>query len=285
MCDRRQPCRRPSPLLVAGFCGPIAPGYPVGTLGTGKTRRSFLPSSWTTAWSGGLGHYQPVSSARALTEGPPVSPAVAASWSATGRARAVILNGNQGKGLVWPDFELYYPPFASRDSCFILLLTAMELSDEQKKKILEEEQARLAEEQYRTKVRRELQNQTGTAAAVPSKSKTMRCVLIVGGIVVLFCAGILAIRHLSRAGSELGSGPGPPTASSSAQVKGTDKLEKPSPLPPTKLTTTQIAELASPSVVVVENFNEDGQKTGQGDTPAPLPMPSCGPSCSAASSA
>ena len=36
------------------------------------------------------------------------------------------------------------------------------------------------------------------------------------------------------------------------------------PLPPQKLTTAEIADRATRSVVIVENFNEDGEKVGQG---------------------
>jgi S1-C subfamily serine protease len=43
-----------------------------------------------------------------------------------------------------------------------------------------------------------------------------------------------------------------------------EKSEKPSPLAPAKLTTAQIADRATPSVVIVENFNGDGEKAGQG---------------------
>jgi hypothetical protein len=49
----------------------------------------------------------------------------------------------------------------------------MELSDDQKKRILEEEQQRLAEEQYRTQVRQGLRNPTATnqASAVAAQSR------------------------------------------------------------------------------------------------------------------
>ena len=53
----------------------------------------------------------------------------------------------------------------------------MELSDEQKKRILEEEQARLAEEQYRAQVRRELRQQTKTVAPVPAMYNKLVLVL------------------------------------------------------------------------------------------------------------
>ena len=50
----------------------------------------------------------------------------------------------------------------------------MELSDEDKKRILEEEQRRLAEEQFRAEVRRGLVSGTGAADSLPAKSKTLR---------------------------------------------------------------------------------------------------------------
>src|ERR1035437_5663386 len=136
----------------------------------------------------------------------------------------------------------------------------MDLSDEQKKRILEEEQARLAEEQYRAQVRRELQNQTGAAAPAPLKSNAARLGLTVIGIVVLICAGIfVAVNHQSSNGSAYS----PPTATT-ATAKGAGSSDKPSPAAPVKLSTAQIAERATPSVVIVENFNADGEKAGQG---------------------
>jgi S1-C subfamily serine protease len=146
----------------------------------------------------------------------------------------------------------------------------MELSDEQKKRILDEEQQRLAEEQYRAQVRRELQSQagTGTAAApamapaqATTRSNTLRNVLIVAGVVVVL---ILVVVLSSR---QPGSKSNTATVFPALDTKTGEKSDRPSPLsppPPTKLTTAQIADLATPSVVIVENFNEDGEKAGQG---------------------
>ena len=138
----------------------------------------------------------------------------------------------------------------------------MELSDEQKKRIREEEQARLAEEQYRAQVRRELQNRAGVTPLVAPKSSTLKWLLILAGIVVAVCAGAWILGQLHQPGRESGSG-GSATGSSE-HPKGAENPVKPSPLAPTKLTTAQIAERATPSVVIVENFNEDGEKAGQG---------------------
>ena len=137
----------------------------------------------------------------------------------------------------------------------------MELSDEQKQRILEEEQQRLAEEQYRTQVRLELQSRTVIASPVPTKSSTLKYVLIALGIVAVVCVGILVgVRrhHSDEADSS------PSKAASGAQERAAEKSEKPSPIAPAKLTTAQIADRATPSVVIVENFNEDGEKSGQG---------------------
>jgi len=141
----------------------------------------------------------------------------------------------------------------------------MELSDEQKQRILEEERQRLAEEEYRAQVRRDLQNQTGTVAPIPipAKSNMLRSVLIVAGGFVLLCAGVFMIGHLRRSVPKSA----PPAPTSSVETKGTDKSDRPSPMappPPAKLTTAQIADRATPSVVVVENFDEGGEKAGQG---------------------
>jgi len=74
----------------------------------------------------------------------------------------------------------------------------MELSDEQKQRILAEEQQRLAEEQYRAHVRRELQSQGGAAADpalahVPTRTNTTRNVLIFVGALVAIVVGIVAL--------------------------------------------------------------------------------------------
>src|SRR5947209_5275575 len=80
----------------------------------------------------------------------------------------------------------------------------MELSDEKKKRIQDEEQQRLAEEQYRAQVRRELQSQagTGTAAAAviapdppTTRLNTFRSVLIVAGVVALVLVVIVSLRQ------------------------------------------------------------------------------------------
>jgi S1-C subfamily serine protease len=129
----------------------------------------------------------------------------------------------------------------------------MELSDEQKKRIVEEEQQRMAEEEYRTQVRRDLESRTVSASA--AKSSVLKYVLVAFGIVAVLCVGILiGVRRQS----------GPSKAASGAQERAAEKSEKPSPVTPIKLTTAQIADRATPSVVIVENFNEDGQKAGQG---------------------
>jgi S1-C subfamily serine protease len=130
----------------------------------------------------------------------------------------------------------------------------MELSDEQKQRILEEEHQRIAEEEYRTQVRRDLQRGTVGARSAASKFSAVKYVLIALGIVGLLCVGILiGVRRQSN--DEAASGPS--NAASGAP-------EKPSPITPVKLTTAQIADRATPSVVIVENFNEDGVKAGQG---------------------
>jgi S1-C subfamily serine protease len=137
----------------------------------------------------------------------------------------------------------------------------MELSDEQKKRILEEEQQRIAAEQYRAQVRRDLESRTVSASPVPAKSSALKYVLIGSGVVAVLCVGILigVRRQSSDQGASSSS-----KAVSGAQEQPAGKSEKPSPIPPAKLTTAQIAERATPSVVIVENFNEDGEKAAQG---------------------
>src|SRR5208283_345533 len=117
----------------------------------------------------------------------------------------------------------------------------MELSNEQKQRILGEEQQRLAEEQYRAQVRKDLQSRTGAAAVptvapIPSKSNMLRFVLIVACIFVVLCAGVFMIVHLRQTGSKST----PPAPASSVETNGTERSDRPSPMappPPAKLTT------------------------------------------------
>src|ERR1035441_5277720 len=127
----------------------------------------------------------------------------------------------------------------------------MELSDEEKQRILQEEQARLAEERYREQVRRELKIQAGITPSSSRTASTLKYVLVAVGVAVVLCAGILiGVRRQSVTESTSR----PSSAVSGIQTKG---AEKPSPLPPPKLTTAEIADRATRSVVIVENFNED----------------------------
>jgi S1-C subfamily serine protease len=137
----------------------------------------------------------------------------------------------------------------------------MELSDEQKKRILEEEQQRIAAEEYRTQVRRDLESRTVSGSPVPAKTGILKYVLIALGIVAVLCVGILV--GVRRQSSDQGAS-SPPKTVSGAQEQVAAKSEKPSPIAPAKLTTAQIADRATPSVVIVENFNEDGEKAAQG---------------------
>jgi hypothetical protein len=149
----------------------------------------------------------------------------------------------------------------------------MELSDEQKRRILEEEQQRLAQEQYREQVRRELRTYqppvSPPAEPKPRKSNPIRAgLLLVAGVLAL-CAALLMIGRLAHQGKPSESASIAPAASpdrgqSFAEMERSlrESALRPTPMP--TLTTAQIAERATPSVVVVENFNEDGEKAGQG---------------------
>jgi hypothetical protein len=74
----------------------------------------------------------------------------------------------------------------------------MELSDEQKKRILEEEQQRLAEEQYRAQVRSRL--------SAPSQPTLPKAALLAGGILAVgIVATFLAVRAYHEKPSESNS--------------------------------------------------------------------------------
>ena len=91
----------------------------------------------------------------------------------------------------------------------------MELSDEQKKRILEEEQQRLAEEQYRAQVRQELVNRTAATnptATVPEtppknskqddepkhSTKTLLLILVIAGVIGIVWIGRSSISRQSE---------------------------------------------------------------------------------------
>ena len=138
----------------------------------------------------------------------------------------------------------------------------MELSDEQKRRILAEEEARqLAEEEYRAQIRRELTRKGNPASSPRRKSSTLRKILLLGGsfVAVLIAANAFVAYRTSHVVSS------PPVSVDSSQT--TSSSGPPSrvkPCVPSTLTTAQIAKLAIPAVVVVENYNENGEKAGQG---------------------
>ena len=137
----------------------------------------------------------------------------------------------------------------------------MDLSEEQKRRIIEEEQQRLAEEQFRMQARRELRTQANGS----QKSKiTKPLILALAAVVVLLCAWIFASGRFSHSVPSSTPVSGTGTTTDSTPASTAIKPSPTSPPPPQKLTTAQIAGRATPSVVVVENFNEDGEKAQQG---------------------
>jgi S1-C subfamily serine protease len=151
----------------------------------------------------------------------------------------------------------------------------MDLTPEQKARIFEEEQQRLAEEQYRAQVRRELGNQTATApsnpatisTAIRTKSNSSRKIAAFVGVVLGLCAIYLLIGNLWHVVESKQPGEAPAaTAAVSDQkpaAKATVALNT-APEAPIKLTTEQIAEAAKPSVVVIRSVGPDSQPIGQG---------------------
>ncbi len=145
----------------------------------------------------------------------------------------------------------------------------MELSDEQKKRILEEEHHRLAEEQYRAQVRQDLRGKvdgpTPTASLTPQKSNiTKPLLLVAAAVVVLLCVWIFASGRFSHAVQSSTPVSATGTTPESTPASTAIKPSPTTPPPPQKLTTAQIADRATPSVVLIENLNEDGEKAGQG---------------------
>jgi hypothetical protein len=97
-------------------------------------------------------------------------------------------------------------------------------------------------------------------ALVPQRPR-FHLYLVAGGS-LLAALAIVAILFMV-----FGRSKAPGTSSTAAALPSSEiATNKPSPrpLPPVPLGTAQIAELATPSVVVVENYNEDGQKAELG---------------------
>ena len=140
----------------------------------------------------------------------------------------------------------------------------MELSPEHKERILEEEKQRIAEEQYRAQVRQQLADEALTSKSTSSdgttspKSERKRSVLPLAllflgiTIVVLGIVFLFPKTNISA-----------PAATSETPIAKTPN-QKGQPTVPEKFTTAQIAAKATPAVVIIENFNEDGTKTSQG---------------------
>lgn len=144
------------------------------------------------------------------------------------------------------------------------------LTPEEKQRIEEEERNRLEQEEYRAQVRRDLLGERGPAASVHPKGRKPKSALIVGGIVLAVGVGAIGVALLRKApvatpATTSTKAPAViPAASPGGEEKPSEKPSALSPPPSARLTTSQIAELATPAVVVVENYNEDGEKASQG---------------------
>jgi len=140
----------------------------------------------------------------------------------------------------------------------------MDLSEDQKARIREEERQRILEEQYRAQVRQELQNNSTPGAR--KRWRTSRVVLFsVAAIAVLCSVALMNVRFGARQASSTAKVG--PAATAGTAVTPSIPAEKPSaltPPAPIKLTTAQIAERAIPFVVVIENYDENGVKASQG---------------------
>jgi hypothetical protein len=141
----------------------------------------------------------------------------------------------------------------------------MELSPEHKERILEEEKQRIAEEAYRAKVRQQLADEalaskpTLSERTTSPQSERKRSILPLALLFLGIAIVVLGVVFLfpktniptPAATSET------PTARTPNQTKGQPTVSE-------KFTTAQIAAKATPAVVIIENFNEDGAKTSQG---------------------
>jgi hypothetical protein len=101
----------------------------------------------------------------------------------------------------------------------------MELSDEQKQHILEEEQQRIAAEEYRTQVRRELLDRTDATAKPEAPQVTLQPSRggkrILKALLLILCVGVLAILWIRRISTGGGSEPYAPSVN---VFKHTEKI-------------------------------------------------------------
>ncbi len=144
----------------------------------------------------------------------------------------------------------------------------MELTSERKAEILKEEAANIAEEQYRQQIRTGMRSRK--IAVAPS--------VIWGGavavaLVAFALVGWIASHNQSSQGTSEINTPSEsnkvPHFASRRRVDSIAPLKPvipPAPASPQKLTTAEISQRDSPSVFVVENYNQDGQieSTGSG---------------------
>jgi S1-C subfamily serine protease len=140
----------------------------------------------------------------------------------------------------------------------------MDLSEDQKARIREEERQRILEEQYRAQVRQELQNNSTPGAR--KRWRTSRAVLFSAAAIAVLCwVALMNVRFGARQASSTAKVRPAATAGTAVTPSiPAEKLSALTPPAPIKLTTAQIAERATPLVVVVENYNEDGEKASQG---------------------
>lgn len=150
----------------------------------------------------------------------------------------------------------------------------MNLTEEQKLRILDEERQRIAEQQYREQIRRELLSESLRPAQSPnpsvqtprdSKPNGPKNVFAIASMVVGLCALVLFIGYLQHSRDSARSiATQTPSKVEASQISPFHKKEPSALIAPVKLTTAEIAERATPSVAVIENINENGEKAGHG---------------------
>ena len=158
----------------------------------------------------------------------------------------------------------------------------MQLSEEQKQRILAEESQRHAEEQYREQVRRDLVQAAAppnvesreTGRPIPPqfpttepRPKTALRLLAFGAVGAVLFAIVLTLigqERFSSSSIQAKSDVANPGTATKLPATGVEVEKVPVVETPVKLTTAQIAERATQSVVVVENINENGVKAGHG---------------------
>ena len=141
----------------------------------------------------------------------------------------------------------------------------MKLSDDQKIRIYNEEAERVAQDTYRAQVRRDLLANSGSGNIKSLYSLRSHWIVVF----TLICILSLIVYCRSVNGRQINSAPNALSSESkttigSSAISDPSISKSPSQQFNPRLTTPQVAQMASPAVVLVKNYGQNGELFGQG---------------------